>query len=148
MARRLTVYATILFVLAFPAVGLVVVWNDGHGRLRRSAVAAADGAIPEFLGPQGRRAMRERGTVDFRQSAQAEEAARVLSTLGAMRRAQPARAVGSRSGSRRDYVWQFVDLEARAEFEKGPATVRLTMARQTMAPEWRLDKLTVERAGR
>lgn len=144
MARRLVVFATVLFVLAFPAVGLLVFWNDAHGKLRRSAAAAADSMMPALLGPGAREEMRDHGTLDFRRSAQSDAAAKALAALGPLRQAEPSRAVGSRSGERRDYVWQFVDLEARVEFAQGPATVRLTLARQTMAPEWRLDKLEVE----
>jgi hypothetical protein len=46
-------------------------------------------------------------------------------------------------------VWQFVRARADAQYARGGAKVTVTVARRTMAPEWRIEDLSIDRlAGR
>lgn len=141
--RKLAVYSIVLFMLGFPAVGLLYFWQDGHTRVRVSAAKAARAQLPQLLGPGRASELEAHGTFDFRQAGGPSKAVAELDRFGPFLQLGEVRAVSSHSTSRRDYVWHFVGIEAEAEFQGGPAAVELTLARKTVAPEWRVDRFAV-----
>lgn len=148
MARKLTVLAVVFFLLAFPALGLLWFWNDGHNRLRVSAIVSGQEILGRVLGDTSADSLADYGTLEFRESQGAEGYEQARKGFGKLVKLGELRAVHSESGSRRDHVWHFVTLLAEPQFENGKTKVRVTLARQTMAPDWRIEKLSIEQAQR
>ena len=133
-----------LFLLGFPAGGLVWFWADAHGRIERNALPAAEGVAKEFLAAWDGEVLEEAGTNEFRLGLPPTQVADWEGRFGPFRSLGPMRAEKSWAGARNDMVWQFVQATGEAQFEKGAATLRVTVARRTMSPEWRVESLTLE----
>ncbi|MGE0001266.1 MAG: hypothetical protein AB7F50_11025 [Fimbriimonadaceae bacterium] len=143
MARKLVFLALVLFLLAFPALGLLWIWSDGHSKVRLSAIAEANRVMPELLAATDLATLDSYGTLEFRQSRQAAAFVEARLKMGRPVSSGSARAVGSKSGSKNDRVWHFVDLVTDVRFDSGAAKVRLKLARETMAPDWRIEDIVI-----
>lgn len=99
--------------------------------------------MPEILAATDVSTLDSYGTLEFRQSGQAAEFVESRCEMGKADSPGPARAVDSESGSKNDRVWHFVDLVTDVRFDSGAAKVRLKLARETMAPDWRIENITI-----
>lgn len=145
VARKLAFFGIAVFLLAFPALGLLWIWNDGHTKVRLSAIAASNRMLPEIVGASRAEDLDSFGTLEFRESGGAGKFLSARKPWGKVLSVGASRAVESDSGSRGDHVWHFVTLVSDVEFEQGTARVRFKLARETMAPDWRLESIAISK---
>ncbi|MCW5936832.1 MAG: hypothetical protein KIT11_05960 [Fimbriimonadaceae bacterium] len=140
---RIAILATAAFMLGFPALGLVWFWLDGHRRIQESAAPAAHRIAEEALARWDVNVLDAAGTSEFRRSdvEKAFEEAHVR--LGPLKSLGEFHSNRSWAGGRDDMVWQFAECNGKASFQNGPAEIKMTVARRTMNPEWRVEKFEV-----
>jgi hypothetical protein len=129
------------FMVVFPAAGLLYFWRDAHLRVERSGLAYVRTEVRAVLENWDKTKLAEDGTLALRQSDGPRRFEAAQAELGALRALGPWNVERVWAGSRDDMVWQFVRAKASAEYANGQATVVVTVARRTMAPEWRIENL-------
>jgi hypothetical protein len=144
MSHRVQALLLGLFLLGFPAGGLLWFWADAHNRIERNAVPAAQAMAQEFLRGWDATVLEEAGTNELRQEVGSDRVAAWRERFGSLESLSPFRAEKSWAGARDDMVWQFVKTSAPVEFEKGRARVTMTVGRRTMSPEWRIESLAID----
>ena len=134
------------FMVVFPAAGLLYFWRDAHLRVEKSGMAYVGSEVRAVLEAWDKTKLQEDGTLALRQSDVPSRFEAAGAKLGALRSLGPWTVERVWAGSRDDMVWQFVRARAGAEYANGQATVVVTVARRTMAPEWRIESLQFDSA--
>jgi len=148
MSKRLLVPLAFLFFLGFPAAGLVWVWNDAHGRLRRSAGPEAQTLIEKAFQAKSVEDFDVLGTVDFVKSDRPAAVLRATKEHDGLRPTGTLAYVRSFAGSRNDMVWQFVEFRGMAQSGKGgDVPYKVTVGRHSINVVWLIDKIEFANKG-
>ena len=139
MQSRLIRILTVTFFLGLPFVGLMLFWKDAHRKIEEAAAPVARQMTEDVLSKWDKKLLDDLGTMQFRSTNAVSEFEKSGAKLGKYQGMEGWKQVRSVAGSRDDMVWQFVYYTGTGKFEKGQATVNVTIGRRTMSPEWRIE---------
>ena len=139
MRQRLLVLLIALFFLGLPVAGLVFVWKYAHANIEKSADPFARKVVVDVLDDWDVKLLDELGTLEYRKSDQSRNFSRQRDKLGKFVSLSSLKTHKSTVGERGETIWQFVHYIGTAQYQKGSADVRFTIARRTMNPEWRME---------
>ena len=133
-----------LFFIGFPLAGVLYSYQRARMNMEAEAAPFAKAATLEILGEGGFEELYFLGTLILKAEISEEGFLADRERWGNLESLGEFKAVGILVGERADEVWQFVTLEADAEFENGRARVRFRAARRSsMQRDWKIEEFAV-----
>ncbi len=144
---RLTRPIKLIIILLFfigPSYGIWRMFMGAHERIRNDAREPAIESILTVAEEWSEEEMRLISSGPLLQQFDFDKLDDYRATYGPLVEAGEPKAVDSGRFERRDQAWQFAVYEARCEFEKGEATLRVKMIRLYLEPPWKIEEFSVE----
>ena len=143
MNPRLVTLLILVFFLGLPVAGLIFVWKYAHVNIESSADPFARQIARDILEDWDAKLLDDLGTLPFRQSEMESDFDKMKPKLGRFVAIENFSLVKSTVGERIEAIWQFVHYQGKVKYEKGSAALKMTVARRTMNPEWRIESLAL-----
>lgn len=133
-----------LFFLGFPLAGVLYSYKRAQSNIKAEAIPFATTAIHVILGDNGFEELYFLGTLTLKGDVSKEEFLADRERWGALKSIGEFEAGAIVVGERGDQVWQMITLEADAEFENGPARIRLVAARRSaVQQDWKIEQFEI-----
>ena len=129
---------TIFFFFSFPVIGLLVFWNDAHGKIQHRAVEFVDESFEPFYASLQAGEPNEDSSIHLRD--QYDSAHFKSQTPGA--KVSLVKPIESWAREEDDKGIQYARLNVQMEFGEHAQSYDVVIRRETVAPRWRYHEIT------
>ncbi|MCA0360396.1 MAG: hypothetical protein LCH41_05015 [Armatimonadetes bacterium] len=130
--------------LLFPLAGVLWFWMDGHGRIRGEAAEFGEERVILAFEQMSEEKWLEISTPDYADELRKGDFGEMKSTLGKLRSHTAMTANQTRAREIDDKGVILAEIEFKGEFEKRPATIHLTILRNSLESDWFVDDIQVK----
>ena len=130
--------------LLFPLSGVLWFWMDGHGRIRGEAAEFGEERVILAFEQMSQEKWLEISTPDYADELRRGDFSQMRSCLGKLKSHSALVANQTRAREIEDRGVILAEIEFRGEFEKRPATVHLTILRNSLESDWYVDDIQVK----
>jgi len=143
-ATRKTILLWSLFLIGFPLGGVIWALQDARSKMERLSSPFVRTEVQGILASYNVERLQELGTISFNEEFDYKKVDQWKTQFGPLKQIQELEFKGLVAGGGDDEMaWQYVRYIGQGQFEKGPANFTVTVARRTMAPDWRIQYLDV-----
>lgn len=117
----------LMFFLLIPISGVLLVWTDGHAKIRKQALRFANVHVIPAMKQWEEPSILEIATPEYADTLREGEFKRIEDEFGKLKSVTKLRASNTRAREEDDVGVVYAEVEFIGEFEKGPAKVWMTI---------------------